>query len=186
MIDRPIISFDIDGVVAGGNYIPEWDRRPEIYKELPILDERARDVIYNLSWKYNIYFVSSRKFPNALRTSVDWLYGRGFNPSSRCCGVICYGKTPLEKPLILSALGSRLHFDDHPGIVAGYSGRAALFINDREVDSQWPGTDYWVDSGKVPVVRGWGEVEGFVEEWFEGEWLEPQKRFKFEDAIIVK
>jgi hypothetical protein len=113
-VSKPIISFDLDGVLVGGRYIPEWDRTPEVYNSLPPADPTAADILWELESKFHTYYVSSRRFENALEVSMEWLLDHGFP-----CG---YGVIVGQhnKPEMLRLLGVSVHFDDDPRVVMAY------------------------------------------------------------------
>jgi hypothetical protein len=115
MAGKPIISFDLDGVLVGGNYIPEWDRKPEIYRSLPAANPNAYEVLWELANKFQIYYVSSRCFDSALQVSYEWLFDNGFPLGP---GGVIVGQR--NKPEMLRLLGVSVHFDDDPRVVLAY------------------------------------------------------------------
>lgn len=155
-MSKPVLTFDLDGVVVGGNYTPAWEGRPETYRTLPVMDPHAPMILDELARVYNLYYVTSRKFDGALEVSRDWLARKGFPIG---CGVVCYGSSSLEKPIMLAMLKSRLHIDDHPGVVGAYNDKSVLFVG-RDPAGWWPGTEQAMKT--FPTIRGWDEVEGVV------------------------
>lgn len=128
MPPKPILTLDIDGVVAGGRYLPEWDRTPSIYAALPIFDTYTRQAIQEIAPHVHLYYVSSRPM-TLMDTTLAWLereigeMGRG----------VLLGISPFYKPEVLTHIHTDLHVDDNPSIVWPLGKRGVWMIND-----EWP------------------------------------------------
>ncbi len=155
---KPVLTFDCDGVLAGGHYIPAWDRYPETYAALPLQDAAAPRVLDKLAESYNIYFVSGRRFPGALDTTRRWMANNGID-LSHIAGVIV-GQPRLLKAQMAEALGAALHFDDDPKVVEMMGVRGV-----RYKSAEWPGHEHYAKNW--PVVASWSEVETFIRYYFE-------------------
>jgi 5'(3')-deoxyribonucleotidase len=97
-MNKPKISFDCDGVLAGGHYIPAWDRQPQVYARLPLLDYAVPNVLNKLMNSYNVYIVTGRKFDGALETTQEWLAENNVDVH-HLAGVVT-GVPRLLKPVI--------------------------------------------------------------------------------------
>ena len=155
---RRTVCVDIDGVVVGGIYIPEWDRQPSIYSELQSIDG-ACNALWHLNNKHRIYYVTSRSFINANITTIDWLKKHNFPLG---CGVIT-SIPSAEKFLIAKSLGAAYHVDDNPSIVTSMIGtgvQGVLFVG-RDEKGWWSGTREWIDSGR-PYFDDWTKLAKFI------------------------
>ena len=110
-----ILTIDIDGVLAGGEYIPEWERYPERYLTLPLIEEGLPSLIHKLARKHSLYLLSSRAFPNALDYTRLWLEKVGFASADFCGVVVGAGKT--EKVVLTQLLQATIHIDDDYRVV---------------------------------------------------------------------
>lgn len=147
----PILTFDIDGVLTDGRYIPPELRTAEYYITIPILPGAAT-AINKLSSFSTIYFVSSRRTGEPVQYTKLWLEHNGVE-MQRLGGVIC-DITPLHKAILCTSLGSRLHFDDDPRAVAEFRGDRAVFVEGGE----WTGEIVDYCRHYYPIVRGWPEI----------------------------
>ena len=149
---RQTISFDIDGVIAGGHYLQWWDRMPETYAALPVI-EGAIDGLTRLTDRYNVYLVSGRRFADALTITRIWLREKGLDLRD-LCGVIV-GIPRMLKPIVIESLGSQLHFDDDPKVTQMLGVRGVWFEG-----KEWPGWEELVqDSLKV---KTWQDVSVLI------------------------
>jgi hypothetical protein len=106
-----IVSLDIDGVLAGGEYIPEWDRtNGAAYAALPLIDPQIPEYIHAIAKRHSVYLISSRQFPGALDTTRLWLNKQRFCMTD-FCGVIV-GLNHTTKIEMVKLLRATLHFDD--------------------------------------------------------------------------
>lgn len=149
-MSKEVICFDIDGVIAGGKYIPDWDRYPEHYLKLPLIDPSIPSIMTKLADIYNIYLVSTRRYKDALSTTREWLEKNKLD-LKLFSGVIV-GIPRLMKSPIIEALGAKLHVDDDLTIVKSIlGGRGVLF---------WSGEWNYrpSDYTNVPVMYSWEEL----------------------------
>lgn len=156
--DDVVVTFDIDGVIAGGRYIPEWERFPEVYMELPLLDPSAPEVIHEVAKKYSVYLISSRSYPQALSSTRLWLNKVGFYMPD-FSGVLV-GLTPHQKAAMASLLGSVMHLDDDWRVVWDMGEAGVLF----DGDSEWV---YPPDKETIKLMRkihGWDAVMKTVDD----------------------
>jgi 5'(3')-deoxyribonucleotidase len=154
-MSTPIITFDCDGVIAGGGYIPREDRRPEVYAALPLLDKSAPDIINDLCQHYGIYIVSARDFEDALNVTKRWLNRNGVD-LDWLAGVTC---TSIDSKIkILQALNPLYHFDDAPMIlnVLSRSSRVLFSLH----GSRWLGADEYAKQNRT--VRSWQEIQNLL------------------------
>lgn len=154
-MSTPILSLDCDGVLADGTYIPEWDRHPEVYRKLKLVDENVPAYLHMLCRKANVYVVSSRCFDNAVDVTRMWLQENGVY-LSMLAGVICNIPSDL-KPEFVQLLGARLHVDDNPTIVRGMGAMGLLLALPN---SQWPTNGCGFN---LPQVHNWHELYTVVD-----------------------
>lgn len=152
-MSTPIISFDIDGVIAGGGYIPEMDRKPEVYEELLLLDPSIPEIINNLCRRYSVYIISARRFENALEVTRLWLHKKGFN-LSWLCGVMCLPSWDSKIQTILS-INPSIHIDDSPMMLKPLPVLCQVLFMGPYND--WPGIEEY--SQQVCTVYNWQEVQ---------------------------
>lgn len=134
-MNKPILTLDVDGVMADGRAARLW---PNVtagdYLALPPADGYLRDALHMLELKYTLYAVTARSFPGAVGLTSNWLGAQGV----RGCftGVIANHQnlTPgaVFKIPVLDALGADVHVDDDPRIcaaVAGAGRSCLLYVN---------------------------------------------------------
>lgn len=156
----PLITVDVDGVLAGGGYIPAWDRKPEIYESLSLLDPACPSIINELTRTYNVYVVSSRKFPNALDVTRRWLNEHGFY-LSWLAGVVCAAGAPA-KSAVIDLLRPRVHIDDSPELLRGLQCSKLLFLGNTK-KYWWPDARAGATTDMDAVCYDWGEVPEVLE-----------------------
>lgn len=145
---KQVVSFDIDGVVAGGKYIPEWDRDTQHYSKLPLLDDKIPRILKRLSKNWNIYLVSTRRYEDALTSTRGWLERFGIEVA----GVIVNVPRLLKGPVV-EILKAEMHFDDDLSVVKMiHGGRGVLFYG-----PEWAYRKE--DLEGVRVVNDWDGVE---------------------------
>lgn len=149
---KPIISFDIDGVLADGKMI-DWHQQkdhPEIYSQLKNL---MPSKIWNeLTLNYHIYLVSSRSFPSALEVTLSWLQQNQLTPAF-ARGVIL--NQAFHKAAMVRMLGSQLHIDDDPAVVKELGVYGVLFRN-----PYWAASCEYYD--RFGGVTNWKEAEDYI------------------------
>lgn len=149
-----ILTFDIDGVVCGGEFIPEWERYPETYLNLPVLDPILPAYFHDLAKKYSLYLISSRKFPNALDITKLWLNKNDFCPTD-FSGVIV-GLQYEEKVKMVRLLQSILHVDDDFRVTGPLGLKGCLLLHDS-IKVHYPWSSKAVEAGHV-VYHDWKDV----------------------------
>lgn len=149
----PVISFDIDGVIAKGGYIPEWDRKPKVYEKLDLMDPRVPYIVNDLTRRFSVYIISARRFENALDTTRRWLVEKGFY-LHWLCGVMCL-RGWEEKEAVLRALQPAFHIDDAPRFVRCVPGGVLYY----DGESDWPEARELAESGEVLVVNRWADID---------------------------
>lgn len=131
-----VITLDMDGVVAGGEYTAEWDRTPAKYSSLPVIDG-AKEAILDLEDAgYIIYYLSSRNFPQAHSITSYWMNRIGIPTGA---GIIT--NVPLRKKgMVAESLGAILHVDDAPTALDHMENVKPILFFGRTEKSWWPGT----------------------------------------------
>jgi hypothetical protein len=155
---RKIISFDCDGVLTSGGFVPPEDRNNKFYCKL----DPQEDAIPNIHWlstMYDIYIISQRAHPDSnlgLRAWLHWVLGLELDTIA---GVITGPSggstpdTPMDKVKIVEALGCVAHFDDNPTHLEGM-GCGVLFPSDMPESK--------AAINVYPTVRGWTGVREFL------------------------
>ena len=151
---RHTLTFDVDGVLADGHYIPSWDRFPEVYLRLGVRDSDMAATLNQLSATHNVYLVSGRRFDDAVRVTRQWLEWVGVDVGA-LCGVVC-GVPRLLKARVAELLGTQLHFDDDPVVCQQLGPRGAWFEG-----HEWDGYQHCIDADN-PRVSRWSEVPQVV------------------------
>jgi 5'(3')-deoxyribonucleotidase len=146
---RKALSWDLDGVIVGGEYCPRWDRTPEYYLRQPILDPYSIEVINRLARKADIYFLSGRAFHNATNESMCWLQEKGIE-WEWISGIVT-SLSPTNKARAVNLLGIELHFDDDPRVCEAIGRQHSLLVD----GPSWPSNQL----SSHPRVRGWREIE---------------------------
>lgn len=149
-----IITIDIDGVLAGGEYIPEWERYPERYLSLPLLEKDLTTTIHKLARKHSLYLLSSRGFPNALDYTRMWLEENSFSMSDFCGVIVGLGKT--KKVYLVDTLKADCHIDDDYRVVSELPNKG-LFVYHESARSHYPWSAQAVANGKG-YHRNWKEI----------------------------
>lgn len=157
---RKIISFDCDGVITPGGFIPPELRTNKHYASL----EPQEDAIPSLHWlstQYDIYIISQRSHVDSnlgLRAWLHWILGLELDtiagvitgPSGGAAeGVL------MDKVKVVEALGCLAHFDDNPHHLAGMD-VGILF------PSEIPESQDMYRTNILPKVSGWQEVREFL------------------------
>ena len=152
MVKRKIISFDCDGVITPGGYVPTEDRTNAKYAKILPHDD-AIPSLHWLSTLYDIYIISQRSHENSnlgLRAWLHWILGLELDTIA---GVITGPSggaaegTYMDKIQVVDALGSVVHFDDNPHHLEGMS-QGVLFPSDM------PSSQEAIN--KYPTVFGGG------------------------------
>ena len=156
---RKIISFDCDGVLTPGGFVPPELRTNKEYCKI----NPQEDAIPSLHWlstMYDIYIISQRSHTDSnlgLRAWLHWVLGLELDTIA---GVITGPSggaaegVMMDKPLVVRALGSVAHFDDNPHHLDGMGEVGVLFPSDMP-ESQ-AAINIW------PTVQGWQGVREFL------------------------
>ena len=165
------VSFDVDGVIAGGDWIPEWDRKPEIYSELPVLDPMISGYLESLMYNFNLYFVSARSYVGATYNTRRWLINNCDLPKRAISGVICAEEYTSRKERkafkidVIRALNPIIHMDDEPEILEALRPDQRVWF--RQADNHWPNPDE-IEKRCRFVAESWNELGVFFEELCRG------------------
>lgn len=165
---RKIISFDCDGVITPGAWVPPELRTNKYYASL----EPSEDAVPSLHWLstlYDIYIISTRSNIDSnlgLRAWLHWVLGLELDTIA---GVITgpsggaregrdgtreTGAIHMNKAKIVSALECRIHFDDRADVVQSLPGVGVLFPAEYDENRE--------ARNKLPTVKGWEEVREFL------------------------
>jgi hypothetical protein len=158
------ISFDLDGVVADGHYVPVEERTNAVYFRKPPVRADVAAMLRNLAIYYDIFFISARSHINANIGARAWLkYILGLDLET-VAGVITGSLTwdgvdptsPYSKIPAIQSCGSRIHIDDDPNIIAQLPYVGLLM----------PSNDGWAKSaaaaGQYPTCRTWPILMHFL------------------------
>jgi hypothetical protein len=156
---RKIISFDCDGVLTPGGFVPPELRTNKHYASL----NPQEDAIPSLHWLstiYDIYIISQRSHVDSnlgLRAWLHWVLGLELDTIAGVITGPSGGASEgvyMDKPLVVRALGSLVHFDDNPHHLDGMGSAGVLFPSDMP-ESQ-AAINHW------PTVFGWEGVREFL------------------------
>lgn len=158
-MSRKIISFDCDGVLTSGGFVPPELRTNKEYCKI----NPQEDAIPSLHWlstMYDIYIISQRSHSDSnlgLRAWLHWVLGLELDTIAGVITGPSGGAAEgvyMDKPKIVEALGCVAHFDDNPIHLEGMGNVGVLFPSDmpesQAAINQWP------------TVRGWDGVREFL------------------------
>lgn len=157
---RKIISFDCDGILTYGGFVPLELRTNKHYASLTP-QEDAIPSIHWLSNFFDIYIISQRSHLDSnlgLRAWLHWMLGVELDTIA---GVITGPSggaaegTLMDKAKVVEALGCLVHFDDNPSHLAGMD-CGVLFPSDIQESKDIYKTNIF------PKVAGWPEVREFL------------------------
>lgn len=163
-MERKKISFDVDGVIAEGGWVPRENRTNAFYSRKKVLNAEVIPSIIHLSMMYDIYIISTRGHEMANLGLRAWLtLGLGLHMDT-IAGVITYPGTredierdpddPMDKGLVVRALGIAVHFDDSPTHVEACGDRGVL------VPSDLPGS---LEAARhLPTAPDWDTIRTFL------------------------
>ena len=159
------VSFDVDGVIAGGEWIPAWERHPKNYRELPILSKDVAKYLPEIATWFNVYFVSSRYFDNATRVTKEWL--EDTVPRIAIAGVITgeeYSRLDRKayKGRVVQALNPLVHVDDEPAMLEYLPPKKRVYFKHPSVP-HWPDPDQIAKRCRA-AVTSWRQLYGFFSE----------------------
>lgn len=157
---RPVISFDCDGVIAEGSYVPIQDRTNKLYFQKKPIDPQIAGYIQFLSIIYDIYIISYRHHEAANLGLRAWLaVVLGMNLDS-IAGVITYpgdpnyDADPRWKGQVIQVIGSQVHFDDDPKVIE------ATPVGILVPGAGWPESQAAI--GRYPTCQDWISIMGFL------------------------
>lgn len=159
-MDRKIISFDADGVLAECGYTPPEDRNNKVYCKKSTASPEVVPALHHLSMLYDIFVISTRSHHEAnlgLRAWLHWILGLELDTIA---GVITGPSggagdfTLMDKAMIAKALGCLVHFDDHPEHVASMPGVGVLVVSDMPCSQE--------AAGRYPTCNNWEEIVEFL------------------------
>lgn len=157
---RKIISFDCDGVITPGGFVPPELRTNKHYAFLKP-QPGAVEALDFLSNMYDIYIISQRSHENSnlgLRAWCHWILGLELD---KIAGVITGPSagakegTYMNKNLVVETLGCLVHFDDNPHHLVGMK-CGVLFPSDMSESQDTAQTNIF------PKVFGWDGVMEFL------------------------
>ena len=155
---RKIISFDCDGVITPGGFVPIEMRTNREYAKISP-QEDAIPSLHWLSTMYDIYLVSQRSHIDSnlgLRGWLHWVLGLELDTIA---GVITGPSgggregTLMDKVKIVEALECVAHFDDNPHHLVNMP-VGILVPGDMEESKAAVNT--------VPTVHGWAGIREFL------------------------
>jgi len=139
-MERKKISFDVDGVIAEGGWVPVEDRNNKFYIKKKPLNEEVIPTLQWLSIFYDIYIISTRAHPEANLGLRAWLHFCLGLEMDTLAGVITHPWSQkqveedkngrMDKATVVDVLGIVVHFDDDPSHVESMGSRGILVPSD--------------------------------------------------------
>ena len=162
---RKKISFDCDGVIAAGGYMPVEDRTNRNYAKKPPLNEEVLPSLHWLSTMYDIYVISTRGHENANLGLRGWLHWKLGLELDTIAGVITYPHVagenltnnpdaPMDKAQIVQDLGIVVHFDDDPRHILALPGIGVLVPSDIPASI--------AAANQFPTAPDWETIRAFL------------------------
>lgn len=132
---KPVITFDLDGVIVGGDYTSDWELHPRKYLMAPMMEQDVKDYLQGLSELYTIYYISARSFNDCGFVTVQWMLRHNIPVS----GGVFVNIASKDKWKIIKALDSKLHVDDHPVVIKSlvYNTIPVMFLGRGNENSWW-------------------------------------------------
>ena len=155
---RKIISFDCDGVITPGGFVPLEQRTNKLYAKI----DPKEDAILSLHWlstMYDIYIISQRSHIDSnlgLRGWIHWVLGLELDTIAGVITGPSGGASEgvlMNKTAIVQALGCVAHFDDNPHHLINMP-VGILVPGDMEESKAAVNT--------VPTVHGWTGIREFL------------------------
>jgi len=163
-MERKKLSFDVDGVIAEGGWVPIENRTNKFYIKKNPLNAEVVPSLQWLSMFYDIFLISTRAHAEAnlgLRAWVHFCLGLEMDTIA---GVITHPWSQAEvekdkngsmdKARIVHDLGIVVHFDDDPRHVEALGDRGVL------VPSEMPSSMAAVNV--YPTVLDWDTIRKFL------------------------
>ena len=139
-MERKKISFDVDGVIAEGGWVPVENRTNKFYIKKNPLNAEVVPTLQWLSMYYDIFLISTRAHTEAnlgLRAWVHFCLGLELDTIA---GVITHPWSQkqvqenvngrMDKSSVVDVLGVVVHFDDDPIHVESCGTRGILVPSD--------------------------------------------------------
>jgi hypothetical protein len=154
-MNKPIITFDMDGVIA--RYVPMTNPSAADYYACTLDDPRIPNVLWSLSTRASIYIVSARRAEGVLDVTWSWLGKHGIS-RPWIAGVICQIPSK-QKATFVNMMGSTLHFDDHPVVIRSfYEQHIYKQTKSVLVANEHPENQDIIKSCCFPSACGWGDI----------------------------
>ena len=163
-LERKKISFDCDGVLAEGGWVPMEDRTNKFYIKKQPLNAEVVPTLQWLSIFYDIFIISTRAHHEANLGLRAWIHFCLNLELDTIAGVITHpwSKAQVEeapngrmdKSAVVDALGISIHFDDDPAHVEACGNRGVL------VPSDMPSSI--AASGRLPTAPDWDTIRRFL------------------------
>lgn len=145
------LSFDMDGCLCDGSYVPKEARTPEFYAGVGVAHSLVIPTLNALAKKHTVYIISSRRFPSATRITQKWLWMQGClveDLAGVLCGVGIYDKLNLG-----DILDVQYHIDDDPTVIFGqYSDEGRRYSIEPILLHNPSRGEY---KGNIPVIPDW-------------------------------
>jgi hypothetical protein len=166
---RPLVTFDLDGVLVGGEYIPIGLReQASLYAQLPPLTTRGLKILKRLieERRTRVGIVTARGFEDAAAVSYEWLDRHGV-PAYKLEFIRTHTNGTGGKGDVLMEIGPDVHFDDRWEVVYDAPGVA----------------DPWVAALADRPERMWDHIERVLHT---NGWIGPiQGRFRYEEGESI-
>lgn len=156
-MERKKISFDVDGVLTEGGWVPPEDRTNKIYIKKNPLNAEVVPTLQWLSMYYDIYIISSRSHSDANLGLRAWIHFCLGLEMDTIAGVITHEEgcdERMDKSRVVDVLGVCVHFDDDPVAVEACGTRGVL------VPSEMPSS---VEAtNRAPTAPDWATIRRFL------------------------
>jgi hypothetical protein len=167
-MDRKIISFDADGVLAECGYTPPEDRNNKVYCKKSTVCPEVIPALHHLSMLYDIYVISTRSHHESnlgLRAWLHWILGLELDtiagvitgPSGFPRGMTFGPEAEnihQNKAQIVEALGVLVHIDDNPDVIKTMPGYGVLLVSDMPSSK--------AAAGLYPTCYDWEGIMEFL------------------------
>lgn len=122
----PVLSLDIDGVLAAGGYVPPSERTYETYFDKGLVDPDLPRYLERLARRYQIHLTSHRgaggEGPWVWDCTQRWLGRHGLDQL-----ITELHLEQTEKSETVHRIGATYHVDDDPRVVYGCGPRGIVF-----------------------------------------------------------
>lgn len=163
---RPVISFDLDGVIAEGGYMPYEERTEEAYQAKKFIDRKIDLYLNYLADFYDIYIISFRHHEGANLGARQWFMDEHVGMDT-LAGVITHPASPevrdgnhLWKGETARVVGSQFHLDDDPRVVKSCEVGVLFDPTPNELRATFPQDFKGIEA--FPSCHTWEEVVRFL------------------------